>query len=1035
MKKSIKPFFLVITINAFLLLTAQPNQVGSLIQFKSPEVHAFEKYGNIPVKLYTGMIDLNIPIYNISLPNGKNLDITLSYDSSGFMPHKKNGNAGYNWTLLAGGRITRNINGMADEYIGHPTTLGGNPFDTGLDLHGFLHGVRLSPYTNAQVYNLSSGVGQTSSELWWWLGNIKEGYEGEPDLFQFSILDLQGKFMVGNDGKVLVESNDPNIKVDISQLSTFQHQLSGQCIPAKAEIKIIDGKGNIYIFGGDMSKYEIPYYRISPVGRNHDGYSGFPAINSYSISKIIFINGEEVLFEYLDPSNSNTTLASSFCDVMSSTQETMLKNNPVIFSIDAFTQYGARIDDYKNCPGGPGFCTYEMDSHSETNDMYLLLKKSILSSIKYNDVTIKLNYKNAEYAISHHQDAEFFINEALIDNIEFYYKNGLLKKATMGYQNLGGINKRSFLTGIKKEFENQEYKFEYYNTSNLPTYYTNGLDHWGFWNGKDGNTTLAAFDTYNSTTGDYTLNNTIRDPNISKYNVGLLSKVIYPTKGYTVFEYEPPYYGKRVERISSSSFLPTLTNNSGVIGGARILKKTDYSKDGEIAKETKYKYTTDLTSNSSSGILMNWPRYFYYFEFKSASASSITKIMIQTSSNVQQNTFDNYNIGYSKVYEITNGNGYTEHNFYSYEDTPDILAPDVTNIKKYYLPSVSEIIPINLYKNFKNLYGIDKSILRGKIKSKKYYNSNNLLVKEENIAYTDNIDFNPYTNIDDNNYVSIQHLTGAWVQGYKKYFNPYSERVITTKEYLTSGTIESNLTNNFTSPKHLQLTSQVATTTTGTITTKYQYPPDLLGSGKPYMQELTEANRVSEPVTTETLRNGDGLSNKQISYTETLYGKGTNTSQFVLPVEIKANKGGFALETQLTYDRYDDKGNLLQYTLGNGVGTPVSIIWGYNRQYAVAKIEGAAYSELSSYVSNLQSLSDNSSTTEVQMIGALNNLRSQLPNASVTTYTYKPLVGVSTITAPNGITEYYFYDSAGRLQQIQDKDKKVLKTFEYHYKN
>ena len=60
------------------------------------------------------------------------------------------------------------------------------------------------------------------------------------------------------------------------------------------------------------------------------------------------------------------------------------------------------------------------------------------------------------------------------------------------------------------------------------------------------------------------------------------------------------------------------------------------------------------------------------------------------------------------------------------------------------------------------------------------------------------------------------------------------------------------------------------------------------------------------------------------------------------------------------------------------------------------------------------------------------NLRN-ISGALVTTYTYKPLVGVETITDPNGRTITYNYDDFGRLKEIQNQDGNILKSYEYNY--
>ena len=67
--------------------------------------------------------------------------------------------------------------------------------------------------------------------------------------------------------------------------------------------------------------------------------------------------------------------------------------------------------------------------------------------------------------------------------------------------------------------------------------------------------------------------------------------------------------------------------------------------------------------------------------------------------------------------------------------------------------------------------------------------------------------------------------------------------------------------------------------------------------------------------------------------------------------------------------------------------------------------------------------------TQVQM----NNIRSLLSNALVTTYTYIPSVGIATETTPNGYKKTYSYDAMGRLKQIADTNGTV-ETYQYQYK-
>ena len=53
----------------------------------------------------------------------------------------------------------------------------------------------------------------------------------------------------------------------------------------------------------------------------------------------------------------------------------------------------------------------------------------------------------------------------------------------------------------------------------------------------------------------------------------------------------------------------------------------------------------------------------------------------------------------------------------------------------------------------------------------------------------------------------------------------------------------------------------------------------------------------------------------------------------------------------------------------------------------------------------------------------------------ITTLTYKPLLGVSTVTDPKGDTQTYHYDSFNRLQFVKDSNGNILSENTYHYNN
>jgi YD repeat-containing protein len=190
-------------------------------------------------------------------------------------------------------------------------------------------------------------------------------------------------------------------------------------------------------------------------------------------------------------------------------------------------------------------------------------------------------------------------------------------------------------------------------------------------------------------------------------------------------------------------------------------------------------------------------------------------------------------------------------------------------------------------------------------------------------------------------------------------------------------------------------------------------------------QLMIDRNMVGIPLeTTET--QAIGSVTKTIDKTEIIYPAllpSTQAGNLVLPLSVKSydalNNISF---TDVTFDKYDDKGNIVQYTTKSGI--PVTIIWGYNKTQPIAKVEGMTYDQLTALSTTssiiLASNEDASdSTKEGLLLTALNNFRkeSALAGKKITTYTYDPLIGVTSITSPLGIREIFVYDSFGRLKE------------------
>lgn len=147
---------------------------------------------------------------------------------------------------------------------------------------------------------------------------------------------------------------------------------------------------------------------------------------------------------------------------------------------------------------------------------------------------------------------------------------------------------------------------------------------------------------------------------------------------------------------------------------------------------------------------------------------------------------------------------------------------------------------------------------------------------------------------------------------------------------------------------------------------------------------------------------------------------------------VKVGFGDAVPEEKIIFDKYDLKGNVLQYHQPNeGVNT--IFFRGHSDNRVVAKIVGELkYNEISSSTATyLNQLDDNLSRAQLQNVNTA--IRNSMANAFVTTYTYDPIFGMTSETDPNGKTVYYEYDGLGRLILIRDHEENILKQFEYNY--
>jgi hypothetical protein len=200
---------------------------------------------------------------------------------------------------------------------------------------------------------------------------------------------------------------------------------------------------------------------------------------------------------------------------------------------------------------------------------------------------------------------------------------------------------------------------------------------------------------------------------------------------------------------------------------------------------------------------------------------------------------------------------------------------------------------------------------------------------------------------------------------------------------------------------------------------------------------LISSNRISLPV--ESSSSIDGLETQKVKRNFSSY------SGLYLVADVETSKNSNSLEQRIQFQNYSSNGKPIEVRKKDG--TSVFYIYGYQSNYPIAKIDNFTYAESLS-IQGLINFAINASNADADrtlnysgLEGVLRNKldeirnHSALANAQMTTYTYDPLVGITSVTDPKGYTVYYDYDDLQRMQYVKDKDGNILSENEYSYRN
>jgi hypothetical protein len=999
-----KKIYILLFTLSFLSVKAQISEDQPIITRSNPSIANLMSFAEVPVNTNTGTPNISIPL--ASLPTRSkdvNVNVELSYHPSGISFNNKASDVGLGWNLIGDGVISRTMNNMPDEYS--------------------------IPYWQSRLSSLE---------------NVRFD-----DVYSYNFMGYSGSFMIyfdaSNNSFSIQKEDYNNLKIEFEMINGTQSVNS---------FVIYDDKGYKYVFDIKDRDTRVAHDMIKPSMLNPNGgpreilsqeylMSPYPYINAHHLSKIYDNNGKElvsyfyntttkyyqgnpnisydikinklseivsegigkVIFSYNNDTNLETSKSDTF-ELQNVTVKNIFNQTIKKFSFDYF------------------FSELELNNY-DIASRRMLQKVQEFNNTETTSIDTHLYYDTAVYSLPSHPNS---CHEGYYGIDYFGYLNSNVNPLSI-FENFDGeINdikqpsKNVLRYGILKrivhpsggrvdyDFESHTYAYpDFMNTTGFDEYYMFNPDNHVYTevlntSFNTNNQTLIPFTVTGTEAGKFyfklsanpyysELNDPVDQPIYASLRVFVNGdyRTITNTSTSCLGEYiemPPGNYTLQVMHVGNESATGSIvvTKRSRTTepvkewfygGGLRIKKISHYtSSDSNAtpAREINYNYQMFNNNNKTSGEI-----------YDGGNRNFLTGSSVKT-----QICYKNVTI-----YDTEN-NGFTRHTYYSYFDTP------------YFHENYNDNFPYYQY------YFSYKNGLLNKIE---HFNSSGNLLKSTQNNYL----FEEYNQI---------------IYGYaiiNLVFNNFSTKPSwaklsssVTSEFL-NGSSNTPLTNteSFTyNSSNLKIDTQTKINSLGeSLITKFFYH-----NGNSTLSQ----NRIAEIERIETFKGTELLNASKINYVNTFAG---NVSY--LPETIQTSKGNNAFENRLRYVLYDEFSNPLQVQKENGL--QVCYIWGYNKTQPVAKLENIAYANIpSTLITNIQTLTSSPTATEAQIIAALNALRTStdvnMQKAMITTFTYKPLVGITTITDSKGDIITYIYDSFNRLKEVRDKNNNLLSENEYHYK-
>ncbi len=1003
----------------------------------SPNAQGFLSYDNDPVALYTGLPSVAIPIYTVKCGT-LTVPISLSYNSNGFFPLQDAGWVGLGWSLNAGGVVSRIVEGDADGSLasGHNMgqfNLGDSVFENP-NVDSFLQ----------KAYNMNLHYGNNTFDL-------------APDIFDAEFNGISGQFFWVNGTPYQI---------------SYNKQLNISWPSYSSNIVITTEDGTQYTFGSTETTTDNYY------GGSDSTSQSFTS--AWYLTQMVSVQGDTIAFNYTSSTWQQVLVPyqASYTASMTLGQPD-LGYDPNEYLVDP--SVSTKVLQSIVCRNSRVSFIPDPAGRTDINGTLPRLREIVVIDSLTGD-TVKKNLLSYKYfGVS-------TVNPTLYERL-----------ALKTFSSVNPLITSDSLTYTFKYM----YESDTGGNGGFPAKNTYGTDYWGYYNGAIINAGFlpppsSVYYSPAPPAGVSFSTGVDRDPNLDS-ECGLLDTIIYPTGGYTAFQYQQNKYhntqlGARGTTVSGPGLCLQSTTMFDGINPNPVLQKN-------------YTYLQD-NGDTTSGVMANTPNYngpgsFVETTYTLTPADTVTTIYSQYAAPNASGGVGGTNpiFYYSKVTETMTANGETHKTDHYFTQFPEII-PDVRETKRIdYIntPNTNVFTPV------------DQTISN--------YNYSVLTSVNFATAFIDSENYN------------IHHSPKTWFAFGFSYSNwniywvyPTSQQ---TTQYDVNGNSLTTTTNYFfnTTTRNLAYT-ETQGSDGQTLVKKFKYPEDYTSGITGNMVSSHVVGPVIEQETWLKQNSSDSvlISGAITEYDQTIFKPDTTYAiETTAPIGSLSNQTtSSGLYSSLVCDahyvrkgqlQYDANKNLNVATKANDI--PVSYIWDYRHSNPIAEVSNAVQADIA-YTSfeadgtgnwtftggstpspncltgdmcynlgqpagNITKSGLTSSTTyivsywistnsalsitgtisgypirgktitigttswtyfehkltgqtslTISGTGYIDELRLYPANAQMITYTYTPLVGVSTKCDADNRATYYQYDAFGRLKVVLDQDRNIIKTIQYH---